>query len=477
MPEKPVSFFGRLALKKNYVTPEQLHECVSIQLAAEEQGAAPPRLGEVLVRKGYMTEEQVREVLALQKKAPSTATAAAPEKMVATFEPGAVVFREGDEDHRDLYILLEGVVREEKNGILLHEFATQGAFLGPIATLLKVPRATTVVAKSAVKVFRVPEENVEIFFRNRPAMAIRLGEVLAERLHNIMRQHVESAADAARGLPAGSTPDAASGEAAVAGLGGMAQLAEDGKGRLVLRDIQVPDAAYVNGYAATDETVLRDQDNVQIGQYMLQVFYDHPGLIRPEPEASPGGEAPEEPVPAAAASTAGAGDEAVPPPPLAEAAPPPSADSGSEPLADEALAAAVDAARSEPFPGAVRQAVGLQIGFHLQAEALDGRRVALLDGLAEDAPEREDVKREVERQRREIEKPPPASSPEQSIGKLEAQLAPPAPAEAADGDAPDDEDAEAPQNGPPPLSDGMRAAYGIALEQKRLFLERERNLP
>ncbi len=195
MPDIRVSFFGRLALEMRLVTLEQIQECVSIQLEYENRGKAAPRLGELLVQKSYLTDEQVESILARQREKAAEAETAQPLKnLESAYAPGEVILREGDDTHHDLYILLTGTVEESKGGLLLDEHDAKGTFLGEIGTLLKVPRPTTVRAKTQVRTYRVPEANVENFFRNKPAMAIRISEVLAERLNKVLTEHMETGA-------------------------------------------------------------------------------------------------------------------------------------------------------------------------------------------------------------------------------------------------------------------------------------------
>ncbi len=56
--------FGKIAVKKGFITEEQLEECIKLQ-----KSSTPPQLiGIILKDKGYITREQLREIIEYQKK-------------------------------------------------------------------------------------------------------------------------------------------------------------------------------------------------------------------------------------------------------------------------------------------------------------------------------------------------------------------------------------------------------------------------
>jgi ribosomal protein L37AE/L43A len=61
------SMFGRLILRKGFVTADQLNECLRHQERELERGRSK-NLGQVMVEKGYLSRDQVKEVLADQQK-------------------------------------------------------------------------------------------------------------------------------------------------------------------------------------------------------------------------------------------------------------------------------------------------------------------------------------------------------------------------------------------------------------------------
>lgn len=56
--------FGKVALKKGFVTQEQLNECLKIQEAPDGEKL----IGMIMLDKGFISKEQLREVLEYQKQ-------------------------------------------------------------------------------------------------------------------------------------------------------------------------------------------------------------------------------------------------------------------------------------------------------------------------------------------------------------------------------------------------------------------------
>jgi hypothetical protein len=52
-----------VAIKNGFITKEQLHEVIKIQIVEELEGANRRLTGQILLEKGYMTNAQVDEVL------------------------------------------------------------------------------------------------------------------------------------------------------------------------------------------------------------------------------------------------------------------------------------------------------------------------------------------------------------------------------------------------------------------------------
>lgn len=58
--------FGSLAIKKGFISREQIQECLGIQQELKETGVNE-KLGKILIKRGYMTKEQILEILQEQR--------------------------------------------------------------------------------------------------------------------------------------------------------------------------------------------------------------------------------------------------------------------------------------------------------------------------------------------------------------------------------------------------------------------------
>jgi hypothetical protein len=63
LPERTHSKIGELALRRGYITEEQLMDCLNAQAEQMRAKDVPPRLGEILLAKGYIEAEQLDELL------------------------------------------------------------------------------------------------------------------------------------------------------------------------------------------------------------------------------------------------------------------------------------------------------------------------------------------------------------------------------------------------------------------------------
>jgi hypothetical protein len=61
---KEDSLFGKIALHNNFVSPEQLEEC----LVRQREADTPKLLGMIMLERGYITRDQLRLILEYQKK-------------------------------------------------------------------------------------------------------------------------------------------------------------------------------------------------------------------------------------------------------------------------------------------------------------------------------------------------------------------------------------------------------------------------
>ena len=102
-----------------------------------------------------------------------------------TFEPGAVIFREGDDAKAEAFMVHQGRVeiRQQIGGEqrLLRTLA-KGELLGHIALFRDVPRSATAIAAGAVTLMVIPANRLDHLVRANPALAIALIRDLAGML-------------------------------------------------------------------------------------------------------------------------------------------------------------------------------------------------------------------------------------------------------------------------------------------------------
>jgi hypothetical protein len=444
-------FFGRIALKQGLITLDQVQECVAVQLQAEAEGRERPKLGEVLVARGYLTREQVTAILQQQQQPEPEAG----QPVEVVLSAGERIFSEGDSDDCDLYILLRGTVELYRNGILIAEFDKSGIFLGESSALLKKPRATTAQAKTDCRLYRIPQARVELFFRSKPAMALRLAELMAERLHGILHTHVGTDSGLMKAIPAQSTTSLA--------------LTEDLK-TLSLNGVLDPQLTYLNGFPIEGEPVLQDGDTLQFGPHTFAVKLNDPEALPIEqtqaPEEAEDSEEREE------------GNEALlPSGPAPEAASPaPSALIGGEASSLEIIDNILEQITEKPFLASVVKVVALTAQLYDQLDQLEERRKAL-EAPWTQAEEEEELpealKAELDRQRRERNRFPQASSLANGAEKVTALLK--AQAELAEN-PPNEEELEEGEEAPRLLPSEQLQALELGLEQQQVLLQRARHV-
>jgi len=102
-----------------------------------------------------------------------------------TFEPGAVIFREGDDAKGEAFMVHLGRVeiRKQIGGEerLLNTLA-KGELLGHIALFRNAPRSATAIAAEAVTLMVIPANRLEHLVRANPALAVALIRDLAKML-------------------------------------------------------------------------------------------------------------------------------------------------------------------------------------------------------------------------------------------------------------------------------------------------------
>ena len=55
--------FGYYAIKKGFITEDQLNEAMKIQISSELNGGDPDFIGKIMKKMGFMTDKQVEEVI------------------------------------------------------------------------------------------------------------------------------------------------------------------------------------------------------------------------------------------------------------------------------------------------------------------------------------------------------------------------------------------------------------------------------
>lgn len=99
-----------------------------------------------------------------------------------TFEPGALVVREGDPGD-ELFVILEGEARVERKGTALATFRA-GEFFGEIAVFDGRARSADVVAATPLRALAISRDLVRVALEREPRAAWAMLEVLAGRLRD-----------------------------------------------------------------------------------------------------------------------------------------------------------------------------------------------------------------------------------------------------------------------------------------------------
>lgn len=107
------------------------------------------------------------------------------------YDAGEVIFREGDES-QELYVLLEGTVRIEKNGRPVARIDEPSAYFGEMSSLLGEPRSATAIAETGTGCLVVSPDRIPDLFGKTPELALRMARVLATRLAQTTKEHAEN---------------------------------------------------------------------------------------------------------------------------------------------------------------------------------------------------------------------------------------------------------------------------------------------
>ncbi|HXA94512.1 MAG TPA: cyclic nucleotide-binding domain-containing protein [Candidatus Dormibacteraeota bacterium] len=102
-----------------------------------------------------------------------------------TFQPGDVIFREGDDAKGEAFMVHIGRVeiRKQLGGEerLLNTLA-KGEILGHLALFRNAPRSATAIAADAVTLMVIPANRLDHLVRANPALALALIRDLATRM-------------------------------------------------------------------------------------------------------------------------------------------------------------------------------------------------------------------------------------------------------------------------------------------------------
>lgn len=103
---------------------------------------------------------------------------------VRTFEPGEVIFKEG-EDSREMFVVLEGqveVVKVSPRGEVKLAVLSRGEFLGEMSLLESLPRSATARAVTAVKMLAIHPGGFLLKIRRDPTFAFEIMQSLSRRI-------------------------------------------------------------------------------------------------------------------------------------------------------------------------------------------------------------------------------------------------------------------------------------------------------
>ncbi|HVW93599.1 MAG TPA: cyclic nucleotide-binding domain-containing protein [Devosia sp.] len=95
------------------------------------------------------------------------------------FAPGEVLIEEGLETGK-LFVLKSGTVEVRRGGVAVTSIAEPGAVLGEMSALLDRPHTASVVATAPVEAYGL--DNGVRFLADRPALALHVAQLLAQRL-------------------------------------------------------------------------------------------------------------------------------------------------------------------------------------------------------------------------------------------------------------------------------------------------------
>src|SRR6266508_3884102 len=119
-----------------------------------------------------------------------------------TFNPGDVIFKEGDDAKSEAFLVHLGKVEIRKNlggEDKLLRVQSKGELLGELALFRNAPRSATAIAADAVTLMVIPANRLDAMVRSNPALAVAIIKDLASRMLAAEERAGEVAADGQRG--------------------------------------------------------------------------------------------------------------------------------------------------------------------------------------------------------------------------------------------------------------------------------------
>ena len=102
-----------------------------------------------------------------------------------TFNPGDVIFKEGDDAKSEAFLVHLGKVEIRKNlggEDKLLRVLNKGEILGELALFRNAPRSATAIAADAVTLMVIPANRLDAMVRTNPALAMALIKDLSSRM-------------------------------------------------------------------------------------------------------------------------------------------------------------------------------------------------------------------------------------------------------------------------------------------------------
>lgn len=170
------SVAGEIVLSAGKVISQQMIDEVVTAVPHFEIDVAPVlTLEEIIERNRRRVDGALAADHDLQSPPPQAVT------LVASYEPGVVIFEQGDASD-EIYVLQDGAVEILVNGVRVNLIREPGSYLGEMSVLTGERRSATVrtVEDSTFKV--IPGPRLELAIRQNPSMGFQLTSLIVDRL-------------------------------------------------------------------------------------------------------------------------------------------------------------------------------------------------------------------------------------------------------------------------------------------------------